>query len=105
MTRIIKTMGLCIVLLSSLSFLNQLHAQGKQITGTVISSENKQPAVGVTVSVKGTRFATTTDVQGHYKITVDNKTTALVFSSTSFISREVAIGDRSVIDMELAPYV
>ncbi|HKB42875.1 MAG TPA: TonB-dependent receptor plug domain-containing protein, partial [Chitinophagaceae bacterium] len=105
MTRIIKTMGLCMLLLPLLSFLNQLHAQGKQITGTVTSSENKGPAAGVTVSVKGTRFATTTDIQGHYKITVDNKATALVFSSTSFISREAAIGDRSVIDMELAPDV
>ena len=104
MVRIFKTTGIGMLLLA-FCFNNPLYAQAKQITGTVTSSENKQPAAGVTVSVKGTRTATTTDVQGQYKIIVDNKATALVFSSTSFISREVVIGDRSVIDMELAPDV
>src|SRR5712691_4015103 len=105
MTRIIKTIGLYMLLLPAFSFLNKLDAQGKQVTGTITSSENKQPAAGVTVSVKGTRAATTTDAQGHYKITVDNKATVLVFSSSTFISQEASIGDKTVIDIELMPDV
>lgn len=102
MIKIVKTLGLSMVLLALCSS-NQLFAQGKQITGTVTSSENKQPAVGVTVAVKGTRFATTTDNQGHFKITVDSKAAVLVFSSASFVSYEVAIGDQSTIDVVLQP--
>jgi TonB-linked SusC/RagA family outer membrane protein len=100
MIKIVKLLGVCLVLLAWCSP-NQLHAQGKQITGKVTSSDNSQPAAGVTVTVKGTRIATTTDNQGHYKITVDSKATTLVFSSVSFISYETAIGDQSTIDVVL----
>ena len=79
----------------------QLFAQGRQITGTVTSSENKLGAASVSVSVKGSRTATTTDAQGVYKITVDSKATTLVFSSASFVSYETAINGRTVIDVEL----
>jgi TonB-linked SusC/RagA family outer membrane protein len=89
------------MLLLAWSSRNQLHAQGKQITGTVTSSENNQPAAGVTVTVKGTRTATTSDNQGHYKITVDSKATILVFTSASFVSHEATIGDQSTIDVVL----
>ncbi|MGB3007900.1 MAG: SusC/RagA family TonB-linked outer membrane protein, partial [Chitinophagaceae bacterium] len=73
----------------------------KQITGTVTSSENKQPVPSATVTVKGTKNATTTDAQGNYKINVDSKATTLVFSSASFMAYETAINGRTVIDAEL----
>ncbi|HMK27673.1 MAG TPA: TonB-dependent receptor [Chitinophagaceae bacterium] len=100
MVKTLKLLGMC-MLLVAWSSRNQLHAQGKQITGTVTSSENNQPAAGVTVTVKGTRTATTSDNQGHYKITVDSKATILVFTSASFISYEATIGDQSTIDVVL----
>src|SRR5258705_11225108 len=102
MVKTLKLLGMCMMLVAW-SSQNQLHAQGKQITGTVTSSENNQPAAGVTVTVKGTRFATTTDNQGHYKITVDSKATILVFSRASFLSHEATIGDQSTIDVVLQP--
>jgi len=78
-------------------------AQGIVITGTVTSSDNKQGVAGVNVSVKGTKTVTTTDAQGKYKINVDNKATILVFSSASFVSVEMIISGRSVIDVVLQP--
>src|SRR6185436_10346583 len=100
MVKTLKLLGLC-MLLVAWSSRNQLHAQGKQITGTVTSSENNQPAAGVTVTVKGTRTAAISDNQGHYKITVDSKATILVFTSASFLSYEATIGDQSTIDVVL----
>ncbi len=102
MIKILKSLGMCLLVLAFCSQ-NQLHAQGRQITGIVTTSENNQPVAGVTVSVKGTRFATTTDNQGRFKITVDNKATTLVFTSVSFVSYEIAIGDKSTIDVVLQP--
>ena len=93
------------LLLLALCSASELYAQGRQITGTVTSAENKQPAVGVTVSVKGTRTATTTDAQGNYKITVDSKATTLVFSSTTFITYELRIDGKNVADAELTAEV
>jgi TonB-linked SusC/RagA family outer membrane protein len=105
MTRIFKKWGRGMLLVLLCFSHNQLYAQNKQITGTVTSSDGNQPVAGVTVSIKGTRAATTTDAQGHYKITADNKATVLVFSSSTFISKEASIGDRTVIDIELMPDV
>lgn len=102
--RILKKTGLLIFLLACCCQ-NQLFAQGRQITGTVTSSENKQPVAGATVSVKGTKTGTTTDAQGNFKLTVDSKATTLLFSSASFISYEVAIGTQSVINAEMVPDV
>jgi TonB-dependent starch-binding outer membrane protein SusC len=100
MLKFLKSSGMFLLLL----FVSgNLFAQTKQITGTVTSSENKQPAVGVTVTVKGTRFATITDNQGRYKITVDNKATSLVFTSVSFVSSEAVIGDQSTMDVVMQP--
>jgi len=96
--RIFKPLGMFMLLLA---FSQHLFAQGRQITGTVTSSENKQGLTGVSVSVKGTKIVTTTDASGNYKITVDNKATTIVFSSASFISYEAAINGRTVIDVEL----
>ncbi len=93
------------MLVLSFLFPATLFAQGKQITGTVTSSENNQGMAGVTVSVKGSKTSTTTDAQGNYKITVDNKATTLIFSSATFISFETAINGRTVIDVALTPDV
>jgi TonB-dependent starch-binding outer membrane protein SusC len=101
MTRIIKTIGLCMLLLPALGFLNKLHAQEKQVTGTVTSSENKQPLAGVTVTVKGSRTGTATDNEGHYKLTIPANATALIFSSTGFATHEVVIGTQTSINAEL----
>ncbi len=105
MIKTLKEMGLCVLLLTALSPLNQIFAQSRQITGTVTSSENKQPVAGATIAAKGTRNATTTDAQGNYKINVDSKVTTLVFTSASFIAYETAINGRTVIDVELTPEV
>ena len=105
MIKFLKTTGICLLLLTAFSPLSELFAQGRQITGTVTSSENKQPVSGVTVAVKGTKTGTVTDEKGNFKLTVDSKATTLVFSSTSFTTYEVAIGTSSVIDAQMVPDV
>ena len=102
MFKIFKSIGICLLMLALCSQ-NQLLAQGRQITGTVTSSENNQSTPGVTVSVKGAKTSATTDAQGNYKITVDSKATTLIFSSASFITYEAAINSRTVIDVVITP--
>lgn len=80
-------------------------AQKKQVTGTVTSAENKAPLAGVTVTVKGTKSATTTDGEGKFSITVDNSNAVLVFTSATFLPQESVVGGRSTILIELTPEV
>jgi TonB-linked SusC/RagA family outer membrane protein len=101
MTQFLKSMRICFLVLIAFGPFGRLMAQGNVITGTVTSSENKQGAPGVTVTVKGTKTSTTSDAEGKYRITVPSNATALVFTSASFISYETAISGRSVIDVEL----
>src|SRR5689334_8723163 len=102
MTRILKMLGMFFLFI--LAICSQTFAQGRQITGTVTSSENKQPVQGVTVTVKGTKNSVVTDAQGHFRITVDSKATALVFTHTTFTAFETPISSTTV-NAELSPAI
>lgn len=103
MIRSFKHTGILLLLLATFIPMQHLFAQGKQVTGTVTSSENNQPLAGVTVTVKGGRTATTTDAQGKYKINVNNDNATLVFTSASFNSMESSVAGKTVIDISLQP--
>ncbi len=72
-----------------------------QITGTVYYKNNQSPMSRVNISVKGTSLSTITDFNGKYKINIANQHAILVASSVGFISQEVAVGQKRVIDFYL----
>ncbi|MGA0559803.1 SusC/RagA family TonB-linked outer membrane protein [Larkinella sp. VNQ87] len=72
----------------------------KDITGTVRDG-NGAALPGVNVVIKGTTKGTTTNSEGKYSITVDNNSTVLIFSFIGALTQEIAVGDRSVIDVTL----
>jgi len=74
--------------------------QTRAVSGTVISIQDNEPLPGVNVVEKGTSNGTVTDINGQYKLSV-NTGAILVFSSVGFTAEEVAIGDRSVIDLSM----
>jgi TonB-linked SusC/RagA family outer membrane protein len=64
----------------------------KKVTGVVVSEDDGQPVIGASVSVKGTRIGTTTDIDGSFtlgNIPSDEKT--LVVSYIGMVSQEVVI--------------
>jgi TonB-linked SusC/RagA family outer membrane protein len=69
------------------------------ITGTV-TDVSGEPIPGVTVSLPGTTVGTATDLDGRYSLTVPEGST-LVFSFIGFETQNVAVGDRSLIDVVL----
>ena len=73
------------------------------ITGKVTSSEDSQGLPGVNVIEKGTTNGTITDVEGNYTLPVGSGESVVVFSSVGYVSEEVAVGDRTVIDMVMIP--
>ncbi|MEM9833384.1 MAG: TonB-dependent receptor, partial [Bacteroidota bacterium] len=79
-----------------------LHAQNT-ISGTVTDGENNETLPGVNVLVKGTTIGTITDVEGKYSLSVPNDAETLVFSSVGFTAEEIAINNRSTIDMTMMP--
>lgn len=69
------------------------------ISGTVRSSDG-MPLEGATVSVKGSNGSAITDAAGKYTISAEG-TQTLVFSFVGYTSREVAIKNRTTIDVTL----
>jgi TonB-linked SusC/RagA family outer membrane protein len=74
--------------------------QEKTITGTV-TDDAGEPLPGVSVVVKGTTIGIVTDVDGNYALEVPADTRTLVFSFVGMKTQEVAIGNRTNIDVML----
>lgn len=72
-----------------------------EITGKVTSQEDGVPLPGVSIIVKGTTRGTITDLDGNYTVQVDNENDVLVFSFLGFLSQEVQVNGRSVVNVSL----
>ena len=83
---------LSLLLLSSFSF-------GQTVTGTV-SEGGSKALTGVTVTVKGKNVVTTTDAGGRFTINAAG-TDTLTFTSVGYLSKEVAINNRSSLTVAL----
>ena len=72
-----------------------------EVSGTVTTQQN-EPLPGVNVLVKGTTQGTTTDANGQFRLNIADKNTAvLTFSFIGYANTEIAIGNRTVIDVQL----
>ena len=72
----------------------------RTVSGTVVSSTNGEPLIGVSVQVKERpSVGPNTDLDGKYSLQVANGET-LVFSYIGFVNQEIT-ADRTVIDVEM----
>jgi len=76
-------------------------AQGGKVKGTVVD-EKGETLPGVSVTIKGTNYGTTTDVGGQFSINADKGAT-LVFSFLSYNTKEVVVGDEKTLKISLTP--
>jgi TonB-linked SusC/RagA family outer membrane protein len=68
-----------------------------------VTEENGQPLPGVNVLLKGTTTGTSTNVDGTYTLNIPTGEGTLVFSLIGYTGEEVAIGNRTTIDVSLLP--
>ncbi|WP_025764445.1 SusC/RagA family TonB-linked outer membrane protein [Dyadobacter tibetensis] len=73
----------------------------KTISGRVTDPGDDSGIPGVTVLVKGTTLGVNTDAEGKYRITVPSNRDTLIFSAVGYITQEVVMGNKSVIDIQL----
>ncbi|MBD0257371.1 MAG: TonB-dependent receptor, partial [Cytophagales bacterium] len=65
-----------------------------------VTDDKDEPLVGVNVTVKGTTLGTTSNPDGTYRLSVPEGST-LVFSFIGYAPEEVALGNRTTIDVRL----
>lgn len=77
-------------------------SQNVTITGTITSSDDGTTMPGVNVLEKGTRNGVVSDANGQYSLSVGPQST-LQFSFVGYVSQEVSVSGRTVIDISLEP--
>lgn len=85
---------LCFFLCSS----TVVFSQSIRVEGRVTSAE--EPLIGVNILVQGTATGTITDVDGYYSLEVAPDA-VLVFSYTGFLQQEIAVNNRTNIDVQM----
>ena len=75
-------------------------AQEKRVSGT-LKNETGSPIPGATYLVKNTKTGGTTDENGNFSVLVEGPKAVLVFSSVNFKSKEVSVGENSVLNVTL----
>ncbi len=74
-------------------------AQDRRITGKVTGTDG--PIPGVNIVIKGTTTGTTTDVNGSYSLNLRGNNPSLIISAIGYKGQEIAVGNRSSIDITL----
>ncbi|MFC5412119.1 SusC/RagA family TonB-linked outer membrane protein [Larkinella bovis] len=80
-------------------------APKRTITGKV-SDEAGAGMPGVSVLVKGTQRGTSSDAEGKYSLVVPDseaEAAVLIFSFVGYVSREVTVGNQSVVSVQMVP--
>ncbi len=87
---------LLLFLISSMAW-----AQERVVSGRITAAEDGSSLPGVNVIVKGTTSGTVSDAEGKYSLSVPASGGSLVFSFIGLKTAEIAIGERSTIDIQL----
>lgn len=64
------------------------------VTGRVLDASNNEPLIGATVTVKGTSIGTTTDLDGNFTLTADEKA-VLIVSFVGYVEQIIAVDGRT----------
>ena len=76
--------------------------QNQTITGKV-TDEKGEALIGVNIIVKETNKGTTTNVDGKYTLSVPGSSSKIIYTFVSYESKEVTVGNQSIINVSLTP--
>lgn len=93
-----KTVLFLVLITACASVYGQIPVKGK-----VISAEDNQGLPGVYVLIKGSGQGAATGSDGTYNITVRSTEDVLVFRFLGFVTQEIAVKNRTIIDVVLEP--
>src|SRR5687767_4761241 len=90
-----------LLLISFVSSSFFLFAQTKTITGKITDFVTKEPMIGATVLVKGTKIGTATDANGNFKLDVPADAKTLSISYVGYTQKDVPIGNNLTFNLAL----
>jgi TonB-linked SusC/RagA family outer membrane protein len=75
--------------------------QQQTVTGKVTDSQSGEAMIGVNISVKGTSVGTIAGADGTYSLSVTDKNATLVFSFIGYVTQEVPLAGKTVVNVSL----
>lgn len=81
----------------------RVYAQDRKITGRITDGNDNSAVPGANVVVKGTQTGVVTDANGQFSLNVASGRNVLTVSAIGYVSQDVSIGNRSSVDITLAP--
>ena len=72
-----------------------------RVTGTITDASNGQAMPGVNIQVKGTGIGAISDENGKYTLSVTEPNATLVFSFIGYVTQEIPLAGKNVIDVAL----
>jgi len=79
-----------------------VYAQDRTVTG-IITDEKDQGLPGTSVTIKNSTRGTNADADGKFTISGVKDSDILVISSIGYVKQEVTVGNRTTIDLKMAP--
>lgn len=73
----------------------------RSVTGRVTDASNGEGLIGATITLKGAKSGTTTDVNGDFKLAISTDADVLMIAYTGYETQEVTVGNRSTIEVSL----
>lgn len=74
-----------------------------EIRGTVTDEQSGEPLTGVNVIIVGSGSGVATDLDGNYSLSIPEGVDKLQFSYTGYTSKELAIGNKLILNVTLLP--
>ncbi|MFD1615291.1 SusC/RagA family TonB-linked outer membrane protein [Gelatiniphilus marinus] len=97
----LNRMLLLLFMFAAFGFTNNAFSQSIEVSG-IITDNAGVPLPGATVTLKSDPSkGTQSDFEGNYSISVPNQQTVLVYSFLGFLTKEVAVGNQTTINVAL----
>lgn len=83
-----------LLLLAAVLTLGHTYAQGNrgpQVTGKLIDAQTKEALIGASVTIKGTTKATSTSLNGTFKLSIPAEGATLVFTYVGYVTKEQVV--------------
>lgn len=90
------------VLLLCLALFLHVQSQEKIVSGNITVQDDGTPLPFVTIMVKGTKYGSTSDEKGSFKIKVPSREATLIIRHVGYKEHEVVVGDQTIINISLA---
>lgn len=102
MKQMIKMKFIILFLLGIISL--QAFAQQRTISGTIVSSEGREPLIGATISVKGAEArGSVTDINGKYTLKIEDGDKILIVSYLGMKTQHLKVPASNQLDITLEP--